>query len=104
MSKNHLDNYDRRSSARNEINGAVRFKCDNESEFSKAIIIDISQTGVLIGLDKEIEKNTRFTIMLEEEEKYEGPIEIHAEVIRLDKSLGDECYTYGCKITEINGF
>ncbi len=104
MSNLHLENYDRRSSARNLINGVVRFKCDEDTEFSKAIIIDISQTGILIGLDKSMENKTEFTLMLEEEEKYEGPIEIHAVVIRLDKSLGDNCYTYGCKIKEINGF
>lgn len=104
VSKNRPDNYDRRSSTRNLINGAVRFKSDSDNDFSKAIIIDISQTGVLIGLDRAIDTNTQFTLMLEEDEKYEGPIEIHAEVIRLDKSLGDDCYTYGCKIMEINGF
>lgn len=105
MSKKvNIENYDRRSSSRNTINGIVKFKCNDDTEFGKALIIDISQTGVLIGLDQQIGDETQVCLMLEDNSQYEGPIEIKANVVRLAKSLGDNCYTYGCKICDISGF
>ncbi len=104
MSESNSNDKERRTAIRSHINGETRFKLENGDIYSKALIIDMSQTGVLIGIDKILQAHTRFCLTMESEKDYEGSIEIHAEVIRLQKELGDGCYTYGCKIHEVSGF
>ncbi len=104
MSNHTIDNYDRRSAPRTLINGAIKFKCSSDNDFSRALIVDISETGVLIGLDHRISNDQEIMLMLEAKDQYEGQIEIAAKVVRLAKSLGDDCYTYGCEIHTISGF
>lgn len=104
MSESKNSNQERRTSIRSSINGQTRFKLENGDTYSKALIIDMSQTGVLIGIDKPLQEHTRFFLTMESESDYEGSIEIHAEVIRLQRELGDGCYTYGCMIHDVSGF
>ena len=96
--------YDRRSAPRNMINGVTQIKLADNDTYHKALIIDLSQTGILIGTDQPLEKHTQFSLLFESDVDAELPIEIQAKVVRLASSLGDNCFTYGCAISDVTGF
>lgn len=101
MPKTTIKDYDRRASQRSIVNGTTRLRLDNHEDFNPAVILDLSQTGVLIGVDMELQLHDQFKLMIDARSSQQQSYVIHAEVIRLEKSLGDECYTYGCCIHSI---
>lgn len=104
MSQSSINDYDRRSSDRSIINGTTHIKLANHDTLNPAVILDLSQTGVLIGVAQKLDIHSEFCLLVESRTEQQRSYEIYAEVIRLEKSLGDECYTYGCSIQEVRIF
>lgn len=96
-----VDVLDRRVYPRIAVNGAVKYRLQPEAEFSDGLMIDISQTGLLIRLDKPLHVDTLVYLRMEADQTNDNPIEITAEIVRIaDSDLPDQ-FCYGCMILDV---
>ena len=95
--------FDRRFYPRTLINGDIKLTKSQDTSSEQALILNISQTGVLIGTNSKLDIQAQLNLKMESDREDEAPIEITAEVIRSAEE-SDECkYTYGCLILEAAG-
>ena len=97
-------NLDRRYYPRTLINSQVKYKLSDESTYNTGLMLDISQTGILIGSNHQLQTDTPITVMMESGQEDESPIEIAAEVIRIAEAFDSYDYTYGCMILDVKEF
>lgn len=91
---------DRRISPRIAIDGRIRYRLSEEDQFSEGVMLDISQNGVLVSLDREIATNTCVILLVESDQPHQPPIEITAEITRIAVPVDGHTYSYGCTIIE----
>ena len=94
-------NFDRRNYPRTLINSQVSYKLANDTSYSEAIMIDVSQTGVLLDLKHELAEEALLTLIMKSDKEDEPPIEITAEVARAANANNDDTYSYGCLILDV---
>ena len=83
------------------INGEIKYKLSEDQPFNDAMMINISQSGLLISLDQQLDTDTRLTLLMESGKDDQSPIEIIAEVIRVADNNSDYAYDYGCTIVDV---
>lgn len=94
--------FERRVSPRVPIDGQIKYRLDNESQFKPGMMIDISQSGVQVSLDQPLGINTRLTLLMESDRPDEEPIEIIAVIVRIADHSSKYAYSYGCMILDVN--
>ncbi len=95
--------FDRRFYPRTLINGEISISSEQNTTCDKGLMLNISQTGVLIGTNNKLDIQTQLNLVMESERVDEAPIEILAEVIRTAEKSNECKYTYGCLILETVG-
>jgi len=104
MSKTTDNTIDRRFSPRAPINGDIKYRLANANELSSGTLINLSQTGALLGLKHKVSEETVLTILMESHLDDEPPVEISTEIIRVATYCEDHAYCYGCKILDVKDF
>jgi len=104
MSKLSSNTIDRRFSPRASINGEIKYRRPDNSDMSSGVLINISQTGALLGLKHKIPEDTVITVLMESHLDDEPPVEISTEIIRVETYCEDHSYCYGCKILNVKDF
>lgn len=104
MSKLSNNVTERRFSPRASINGEIKYRLPDDSDFSSGILINVSQTGVLIGLKHEVPDDTVLTVLMESHLDDEPPVEISTAIIREASFCENHAYCYGCKIINVKDF
>jgi hypothetical protein len=64
-------------------------------------MINISQSGALISLDRELFIDTRIILLIESQQDDEPAIEITADIVRIADEPGPFACTYGCMILDV---
>jgi len=95
---------ERRFSPRADINGEIKYRLPDDSNFSSGILINVSQTGVLISLKHKVPDDTVLTVLMESHLDDEPPVEISTEIIREASFSENHAYCYGCKILNVKDF
>ncbi|MCW8933586.1 MAG: PilZ domain-containing protein [Gammaproteobacteria bacterium] len=104
MSKLSDNIIEKRFSPRAAINGQIKYRLADESNLSSGILLNVSQTGALIGLKHKVPENTVLTILMESHLDDEPPVEISTKIIRTENDCEDHAYCYGCKIIDVKDF
>lgn len=95
--------FDRRFYPRTLINGDIKINSDQFNTYDEGLMLNISQTGVLIGTNHKLNLQSQINLIMEPDQQGEAPIEIVAEVVR-NAEKSDACdYTYGCLILTTSG-
>jgi len=102
MTATPITDFERRVSQRVPIDGQIKYKLENETRFHTGMMIDISQSGVLISLNQPLTVNTRLSLLMESDNSGEPAIEICAVIIRIAEHASDYAYSYGCMILDVN--
>ncbi len=101
MSAMLATDFERRIYPRIAVNGHMKYRLDGDSEFSPGEIINISQTGVLISMNRELCVDCRIVIIMESQQEDEPAIEILAEIVRIADNKNEYAYSYGCMILDV---
>jgi len=104
MSKISNSTKERRFSPRASINGEIKYRLPDDSNFSSGILINVSQTGVLIGLKHKVSDDAVLTVLMESHLDDEPPVELSTEIVREASFCENHAYCYGCKIIDVKDF
>lgn len=88
---------DRRRRPRAVINSPIQYKLVKDKEYTQGTLIDLSQTGALIEIDKPLFVKTQLSLIVN---KNDEPVEIIVEVSRIAETYNEDQYIYGCVIIE----
>ena len=94
-------NIDRRYYNRTDIGCQVTYKPFNEENYKDAILVNISETGALIGVNEKLDLDSHLYLILESSDKDEQPIQMLAETIRTAETIDGYAYCYGCMILDV---
>ncbi|MFW2373914.1 MAG: PilZ domain-containing protein [Gammaproteobacteria bacterium] len=94
-------NADRRYYNRTDIGCHVTYKLFNEEKYKDAVLVNISETGALLGVSEELNIDTHLYLIVESTDEYEQPIQMLAETIRTADSIEGYAYCYGCMILDV---
>jgi len=95
------NNDDRRYYNRTDVGCHVVYKPFNEEDFREARLINISETGALIGVNEKLDIDTHLYLKIESTEEDEQPIQMLAETIRSAEKIEGYDYCYGCMILDV---
>jgi len=104
MSNLSNNTIERRFSPRAPINGEIKYRLPENADLSSGVLINISQTGALLGLKHKLPEDTVLTILMESHLNDEPPVEISTEITRIETYCEDYSYCYGCKIIDVKDF
>ena len=104
MSKLSTITIDRRFSPRAPINGKMKYRLPENRNLSSGILINISQTGALLGFKHKMPADTVLTVLMESHLDDEPPVEITTEIIREATYNEGHSYCYGCRILDVKDF
>jgi len=104
MSKLSDNTTERRFSPRAPINSEIKYRLPDDTNLSSGILINVSQTGILIGLKHKLSGDTILTVLMESHLDDEPPVEISTEIIREASYCENHAYCYGCKIINVKDF
>ena len=97
----HNTNVDRRYYTRTEIGCQVAYRRFNEEKYKEGVLVNISETGALIGVNEKLDLDTHLYLIIESAEEDEQPIQMLAETIRLADTVDGFDYCYGCMILDV---
>lgn len=101
MEQSPQKNTDRRYYHRTDIGSPVAYKPYNDESYRDGILVNISETGALIGVNEKLELDTHLYLKMESGEENEPPIQMLAETIRVAEKLEGYEYCYGCMILDV---
>ncbi|SRR6266404_2753697 len=75
--------------ARTNLSAPVRFREAGKDEWIEGITCNISRTGILIQANEKVRSETPIEITFMLRRKGDTPLQIQAEVVRVDETAGD---------------
>jgi len=97
----HKTNVDRRYYKRTGIDCHLVYKLIHEENYKDAVLVNISETGALIGVNEKLDLDTHLNLLLESTEENEQPIQMMAVTIRSADTIDGYAYCYGCMILDV---
>ena len=92
---------DRRYYERTEICSPVKYRLSEEDDYKEALLINISETGALIGVNEELGMDTHIYMKMESDEVNQQPIKILVDTVRNAETIEGYQYCYGCMILDV---
>lgn len=92
---------ERRYYNRTDVRCQVIYRPFKEEAFKDAVLINISETGVLIGTNEKLDLDTHLYLKIESPDDEEQPIQLLIETIRDAEKFDAFEYCYGCMILDV---
>jgi len=75
--------------ARTSLSAPVRFRAAGNDEWIEGVTCNISRTGILIRANARVPSETPIEITFMLRRKGDTPLQVHAEVVRVEETSGD---------------
>lgn len=96
------NNYvDRRYYNRTDIDCSITYRPFQQENYKDAVLINISETGALIGVHEELGIDAQIYLKIESTDENEQSIQMLAETVRSADMLDGYEYCYGCMILDV---
>jgi len=92
---------DRRNYPRFLLNRHISYKLKDDTSFYNGTIVNISETGALINVDRKFDIDSHIILEVTPEKEDEAPVKLCADIIREANFRGDFAYSYGCIILDV---
>lgn len=87
---------DQRCAKRIAIGEKVDFRCNSDEDFRAAIMVDFSETGMLLMMGEKHTEGTQFEVRVKEDES----IYFTVKCMRIAHCSDINSFSYGCQIEE----